>query len=166
MEYTKIYRDLQPVLNKKLRRRRLYCVIWGLLAMVLFFFGGWFFAIVPFVILITDFVFKNNINHKALTLVRGRVLNKIAQNHAPIVSDPSDHACMSKFCLEIDIHEANFLSCFGKVKNNNVLRGSKKIKVGENLFESFECDTEVTLVVLSNKKCVAYVLNGEVLVAY
>ena len=87
MEYTKIYRDLQPVLKKKLRRRKLVCVIWGMIGMLLFFFGGWLFAIVPFVILITDFVFKNNINHNALTLVRARVLNKLN----PSVAHPSHH---------------------------------------------------------------------------
>jgi len=165
MEYTKIYRDLQPVLKKKLRRRKLLCVIWGMVGMLLFFFGGWFFAIVPFVILITDFVFKNNINHKGLTLVRGRVLNKVNQSNIYSSHHIEDHACIGKYCFELDIYEANFLSCVGKVKANTILQGLKMIKVGENLFESFERDTEVTLVVLSNKKCVAYVLNGEVLVA-
>jgi hypothetical protein len=165
MEYTKIYRDLQPVLNKKLRKRKLVCVIWGMLGMLLFFFGGWFFAIVPFVILITDFVFKNNINHKGLTLIRARVLNKISQSKAPNSYDESSNACMGKFCFELDIYEANFLSCVGKVKTNTIMQGLKTIKVGEGVFESVEPDTEVTLVVLSNKKCVAYVLNGEVMVA-
>ena len=141
------------------------CVIWGMVGMLLFFFGGWFFAIVPFVILITDFVFKNNINHKGLTLVRGRVLNKVNQSNIYSSHNIEDHACIGKYCFELDIYEANFLSCVGKVKANTILQGLKLIKVGENLFESFERDTEVTLVVLSNKKCVAYVLNGEVLVA-
>lgn len=165
MEYTKIYRDLQPVLKKKLRRIKLLCMIWGMLGMLLFFFGGWFFAIVPFVIFISDFVFKNNINHKGLTLVRGRVLNKVNQSSAHSSHHTDDHAYVGKYCFELDIYEANFLSCIGKVKTNTILKGLKMIKVGENLFESFERDTEVTLVVLSNKKCVAYVLNGEVMVA-
>lgn len=163
MEYTKIYRDLQPVLKKKLRRRKLLCVIWGMVGTLLFFFGGWFFAIVPFVILITDFVFKNNINHKGLTLVQARVLNKISQTSSHAVSE--EHACTGKYCFELDIYESNFLSCVGKVKANNILRGFKTIKVGESLYESFEPDTDVTLVVMSNKKCVAYLLNGEVMVA-
>ncbi|MBC7488254.1 MAG: hypothetical protein H7282_16055 [Cytophagaceae bacterium] len=140
-------------------------MIWGMLGMLLFFFGGWFFAIVPFVIFISDFVFKNNINHKGLTLVRGRVLNKVNQSSAHSSHHTDDHAYVGKYCFELDIYEANFLSCIGKVKTNTILKGLKMIKVGENLFESFERDTEVTLVVLSNKKCVAYVLNGEVMVA-
>lgn len=165
MEYTKIYRDLQPVLNRKLRKRKLLCVIWGMLGMLLFFFGGWFFAIVPFVILITDFVFKNNINHKGLTLVRARVLNKIAPAVIQTSSEEPMNACVGKYCFELDIYESNFLSCVGKVKTNTILQGLKTIKVGEPIFSSFERDTEVTLIVLSNKKCVAYVLNGEVMVA-
>lgn len=165
MEYAKIYRELQPILNRKLRRRKLMCVIWGMLGMLLFFYGGWLFAIVPFVILITDFVFKNNINHKGLTLVRARVLNKINQSAVSSTTDETAHACTGKYCFELDIYESNFLSCIGKVKNNTLLRGFKTIKVGENLFSRFERDTEVTLIVLSNKKCVAYVLNGEVMVA-
>jgi hypothetical protein len=136
-----------------------------MLGMLLFFFGGWFFAIVPFVILITDFVFKNNINHKGLTLVRARVLNKITQSPVHSQYDESGNACMGKYCFELDIYEANFLSCVGKVKTNTIMQGLKTIKVGEGVFESVEPDTEVTLVVLSNKKCVAYVLNGEVMVA-
>lgn len=165
MEYTKIYRDLQPVLKAKLRRRKLLCVIWAMLGMMLFFFGGWFFAIVPFVLLITDFVFKNNINHKGLTLVHGRVLNKVNQSVAHVSHHTEEHVCQGNYCFEMDIYEANFLSCVGKVKANTILQGLKMIKVGESLFQSFERDTEVTLVVLSNKKCVAYVLNGEVMVA-
>jgi len=164
MEYTKIYRDLQPVLKKKLRRRKLLCVIWGMLGMLLFFCGGWLFAIFPFVILITDFVFKNNINHKGLTLIQARVLNKVSQPLSR-TSSSEENTCTGKYCFELDIYESNFLSCVGKVKANNLLRGFKTIKVGENLFESFEPDTEVTLIVLSNKKCVAYLLNGEVMVA-
>ncbi|MDB5273517.1 MAG: hypothetical protein JWO58_1884 [Chitinophagaceae bacterium] len=164
MEYGKIYRELHPVLKKKLRRRKLLCVLWAMLGALLFFFGGWFFAIVPFVILVTDFVFKNNINKKGLTLIRAKVLNKVegSSTHSSIEKDAT---CLSKYCFELDIYEAHFFSCIGKVKDNHLLHGIKTIKVGENLFASFERDTEVMLVVLSNKKCVGYLLNGELMVA-
>ena len=165
MEYTKIYRDLQPILNKKLRKRKLLCVLWGMLGMLLFFLGGWFFAIIPFVILILDFVFKNNINHKGLTLIRARVLNKISQSTKHTQYDKSQNIGVEKYCFELHIYEADFLSCVGKVKTNKIMQGLKTLKVGECIFKSFEPNTEVTLVVLSNKKCVAYLLNGEVRVA-
>jgi hypothetical protein len=164
MEYTKIYRDLQPVLNKKLRRRELMCLMLGMLGMVLFFFGGWLFAIVPFVILITDFVFKNNINRKGLSLVRAKIVNKKIHS-TPISADAKPTDCLGKYCFELDIYESNFFSCIGKLKTNTALKGLKTIKVGERLFQNFEPDTDITLVFLSNKKCVAYLLNGEVMEA-
>ena len=141
------------------------CMVWALIAASLFFFGGWFFAIVPFVILVTDFVFKNNLNKKGLTIIRGKVINKVEGHASRIRTAEKPNECTGQYCFEVDIYEAHFFSCIGKLKNNHLLQGQKTIKVGENLFSSFERDTDVTLVVLSNKKCVGYLLNGELMVA-
>jgi hypothetical protein len=161
MEYAKIYRDIQPILSRKLRKRRLLYILLGIVGTLFFLGGGWLFVIIPFVILITDFVFKNNVNQKGISIIKARVLNK----KSAIEPSPNNQQSLSDYSFELDVFEANFLSCLGKVNSNKALIGYKSIKVGENLDKRFERDAEVRLVVLSNKKCVAYVLNGEVFAA-
>lgn len=160
MEYAQIYRDVHPFLQKRLRKRKWLSVIWGVVGIFLFFTVGWLLALVPLVILVTDFVFKNNLNKKGLTLIKAHLIEKI-ENRASDVSNPECHA---HYCFELDIQEAHLFSCLGKMKSNKLLEGLKVLKVDQPMYESFERDTDVTLVVLSNKKCIGYVLNGEVLV--